>query len=176
MHQHSNPYQSYGLSNFRFNLSQRWQRFTVDFTTQNLASATTDTRLRFWLRSYATAGDRYWIDEVSLVKLPPGVSAAALSGVGAVTGTVQGVAGATVTLVDLETGGNVYQMSTTPDAAGAFRFAQAPLGAYELRIEPPTGYLAPEPVQLLVSEAPNEDFVFVLERASNELLLPLVGR
>ena len=50
------------------------------------------------------------------------------------------------------------------------------MGAYELSVEPPASYRAPEPVQLLVSEEPNEAIVFVLEGVTNSIYLPLISQ
>lgn len=175
--QHNSPYTVYGLRNFRANLTKQWQLFTVTFTTKAFKTTTTDTRLRFWLAPFAKAGDQYWIDDVSLIKLPPQITAAAQSGSGLIAGRVAGVDGVTaVALADLETGGALYQVTVATDATGTFQLAQVPFGSYELRVTPPVGYLAPEPVQLLVTEEPNEEIMFMIESATDTLYLPQITR
>jgi hypothetical protein len=66
---HQAPYESYGLSINQVNLGTNWQLYTVDFTTVGFSGTVNDARLRFWLAPFAQAGDLYWIDAVSLVKL-----------------------------------------------------------------------------------------------------------
>jgi hypothetical protein len=128
---------------------------------------------------FAQAGDVYWIDEVSLTKVTPTAAAADAPPLvsGSVAGRVQGVSQpVAATLVDLDSDGDVFQATMLTDAAGAFAFAHVPQGSYELRITPPAGYLPPEVVQLAVSEEPNEEFIFGMERVSTNLYLPLVNR
>lgn len=66
---HKAPYTNYGLSVHQVNLTQGWQRFTVDFTTKGFSGTANNARLRFWISSFADAGDTYGIDAISLVKL-----------------------------------------------------------------------------------------------------------
>ncbi len=43
----------------------------VEFASKNISEAVTDGRLRFWFAPYATAGDKYFIDDVELVEIEP---------------------------------------------------------------------------------------------------------
>jgi hypothetical protein len=179
LHRNSAPYTNYGVNNFRVNLTTAWKTFTIEFTSKGFAAPTSDTRLRFWLTALAKPGDVYWLDEVSLVKVTPTAAAAdaPLLATGSVAGLVQGVnQPVTLTLVDLDSEGAAYQVTTTTDGAGAFRWEVVPAGAYELRVTPPAGYATPEAVQLAVSEEPNEEIVFVLEKATGSTYLPLISR
>lgn len=74
LHKHSRPYTDYGLDVDQVNLSTNWQLFTTEFTTRGFSGSVDDARLRFWLAPWAQAGDTYWIDGISLVKV--GVAAA----------------------------------------------------------------------------------------------------
>ena len=174
----SGAFVNYGVNNFRVNLTAKWKLFKIEFTTRGFTLPTTDTRLRFWLSPFDAARDIYWFDQVSLAKVVPGAVAAAVApGVGHVTGQVQGAsAPLTATLVDLDTGGEQFQATLSTDATGAFDFAGVPQGSYELRITPPQGYLAPEPVQLAVTEEPDETLLFPLELIASTIFLPEVSR
>jgi len=92
LHNHEAPYQNYGLSVNQVNLGTEWERYTVEFTTSGFADTVNNARLRFWLAPFAQAGDMYWIDGVSLVKVGESASAASLQGdSGAVTNTANGM-------------------------------------------------------------------------------------
>ncbi|MCB0121637.1 MAG: carbohydrate binding domain-containing protein, partial [Caldilineaceae bacterium] len=69
LHNHQAPYENYGLKINQVNLGTNWQFYTVDFTTSGFDGVVNDARLRFWLAPFAQAGDVYWIDAVSLVKV-----------------------------------------------------------------------------------------------------------
>ena len=71
LHKHGSPYTAYGLSDRVFNLTTSWSTFTVTFTTGGFAGTVNDGRLRFWLASYAAAGDQYFIDDVVLSSAAP---------------------------------------------------------------------------------------------------------
>jgi hypothetical protein len=179
LQRNSSPYTNYGVNNFRVNLTTAWKTFTIEFTSKGFTAATSDTRLRFWLANLAKASDSYWIDEVSLVKVISTATAAdaPLLATGNVVGLVQGVnEPVAVTLVDLDSEGAAHQVTTTTDGAGAFRWEAVPAGAYELGVTPPAGYATPEAVQLAVGEEPNEEIVFVLEKATGSTYLPLISR
>jgi hypothetical protein len=62
------------------------------------------------------------------------------------------------------------------DAAGTFTFANVPQGSYELRITPPVGYVAPEPVQLAVTDEANEMIEFMVESNTSTIFLPMISR
>lgn len=79
IHNHTAPYQNYGLSLYQVNLSDEWQEYTVEFTTGGFSDPVRDGRLRFWLAPFAHPGDIYHIDDVSLVKMDD-VSAAGTQG------------------------------------------------------------------------------------------------
>jgi len=66
LHNHLAPYENYGLRLNQVNLTPAWQRYTVEFTTQNISGVASNARLRFWLAPFAGAGDRYLIDDVRL--------------------------------------------------------------------------------------------------------------
>jgi hypothetical protein len=67
---HDSPYTNYGLSGHVFNLTGIWQTFTVVFTTVNFPPpAPSNARLRFKFNGFATAGDVYFIDDVSLERV-----------------------------------------------------------------------------------------------------------
>ncbi len=64
---HDAPYTNYGLNNQLFDITPAWQTFTVDFTSTGFPPPTpTNARLRFAFNGYATPGDLYFIDDVSL--------------------------------------------------------------------------------------------------------------
>jgi hypothetical protein len=177
LHQDSAPYVNYRLRNFRVNLTDSWKLFSVEFRTAGFTSPSTDTRLRFWLAPFDASGDVYWLDQVSLMRLPEGVTSASTTGDGRVRGLVEGVESPlAIHLADLESDGATYQATVLSDATGAFRFEQVPAGPYTLWVEPPTGYLQPEPVQLLVSEEPNEEIRFTLVRITDHLFMPMTTR
>jgi hypothetical protein len=69
LHKHTTPYQSYGLFDYRVNLTTAWQQFTVSFVTGGFAGTVSDARLRFWMGPFVTNGDQYFIDDVILEKL-----------------------------------------------------------------------------------------------------------
>ncbi|MFN0156602.1 MAG: carbohydrate binding domain-containing protein [Bacteroidota bacterium] len=68
VHGQSSPFTNYGLNNQLVNLTASWQTYTIQFTTSGFASVVNDARLRFWLASYATAGDVYFLDDIDLRK------------------------------------------------------------------------------------------------------------
>jgi parallel beta-helix repeat protein len=63
---HGSPYTNYGLNNFTVNLTDTWERFSTEFTTENFNQVVDDARLRFWLSSYDAPGDNYYIDAIVL--------------------------------------------------------------------------------------------------------------
>lgn len=65
---HGSPYTNFGLNKSRVNLTSGWQTFTIDFTTKNFGSVTNDGRLFFWFANDAKPGDRYFVDDVILIK------------------------------------------------------------------------------------------------------------
>ena len=67
---HSSPYSSY-MPDYKANLGTTWQTFTTEFDTTGLTSDVTDGRLMFWFPPFAEAGDKYYIDDIRLEKLPP---------------------------------------------------------------------------------------------------------
>ncbi len=64
----SPPNTNYGLRGHRINLTPEWQVFEVEFTTKGFSSPTDDTRLRFWLAPYDTAGTVFEFDDVILIQ------------------------------------------------------------------------------------------------------------
>lgn len=68
LHKNTSPYTNYGLSQPAVDLSRTWTKFRFDFTATGFTGTATDGRLRFWLSPYDAAGDRYFIDDVVLVK------------------------------------------------------------------------------------------------------------
>ncbi|MCB0060943.1 MAG: carbohydrate binding domain-containing protein, partial [Caldilineaceae bacterium] len=76
LHEHSGDYTSYGLSIDQVDLSTAWQQFTFEFVTEGFSAPVADGRLRFWLSSHATAGERYWIDGIVLEQVPDSVATA----------------------------------------------------------------------------------------------------
>ena len=68
LHKHCGPYTNYGLAGWVIPLSTSWAPYTMGFTACNFIGTTRDGRIRFWLAPYATAGDEYFIDDVSLTK------------------------------------------------------------------------------------------------------------
>jgi hypothetical protein len=69
LHKHTAPYQSYGLFDYRVNLTTAWQAFSVTFVTGGFAGTVSDARLRFWMGPYVYNGDQYFIDDVILEKV-----------------------------------------------------------------------------------------------------------
>jgi hypothetical protein len=70
VHRHTSPYTSYGLSLQTVPLDTDWALYTYDFTTTGFTGTSTDTRLRFVMNSYATAGTTYSLDGVTLTLVP----------------------------------------------------------------------------------------------------------
>jgi hypothetical protein len=68
LHKDVSPHTNYGLNNHLVNLSQNWQSFTVNFTTQNFTAQVSDARLRLWFSGFAQAGDIYYFDNFSLTE------------------------------------------------------------------------------------------------------------
>lgn len=171
---------NYGLRNFRVNLTSDWRTFQVEFKTKGFTKSIEDARLRFWLVPFAKPGDHYAIDSVVLEQVEPTVAAAQSTptGTGALTGRVQLSAAMrtpiTITLSDLATEGETYQSMALTDEGGAFHFDGIPYGAYELKVNPPTGYTMPEPVQLAVTHDANEEMMVVLELVTSHVYLPLI--
>lgn len=79
LHNHTSPYENYGLAVDQVNLGTGWQFYTIDFTTRGFSGTVNNARLRFWLAPFTQAGDLYWIDAVSLVKVSDLVTAQELS-------------------------------------------------------------------------------------------------
>jgi hypothetical protein len=76
VHKHTAPYQSYGLLDYRVNLTTAWQAFSVSFVTGGFAGTVADARLRFWMGPFVTNGDQYFFDDVILEKVTPPVATA----------------------------------------------------------------------------------------------------
>jgi Tol biopolymer transport system component len=171
---------SYGLSNFKVNLTKQWKTFTIDFTTKNITQIVANGRLRFWFGPFARNGDNYFIDAVSLQKLPATTAATTSAGVASLSGQVHGALNAagplTVQLVDLASEGAAFQSLAQPDANGAFRFDGIPYGVYEVRLLNPSGEQALEPVQLLLDEEPQEELIFAPAEIDHQLFLPLISQ
>jgi len=72
--QRSGTTTSYGLSNFKVNLTAGWAVYTVDFTTKGFARAATDAQLSVRISPFAKAGDIYWLDQIALTKLEVGAA------------------------------------------------------------------------------------------------------
>lgn len=115
VHNHRAPYENYGLALYQVDLSDGWQRYTVEFNTKRFSGHVNDARLRFWFAPFARAGDVYVIDDVRLEKLDgsesdlPTVTAQSVSGIP--SGTVLGVgdAGFDPALTDLVDEGNFVE-------------------------------------------------------------------
>ncbi len=69
LQKHGTPYNSYGLSNYQFDLTTAWGSFAVEFTTSGFAGMANDGRLMFWLAPYDASGDQYFFDDVVLVRI-----------------------------------------------------------------------------------------------------------
>lgn len=169
---------SYGLRNYQPNLAARWKTNTVIFTTKNFTAPVFDAQLRFTFSRWSKPGEIYWIDDVALTKLPP--KATVREDAAHVTGSVAGrVVGTdlpvTVQVVDLETGGAMYQAVTTTDNTGQFSFVALPMGAYELQVQPPAGSLTPEAI-VFTSDDGLTDLEVLLEATDNTIFLPKVAR
>ncbi len=168
---------NYGLRNYRPNLTNQWKTYVIDFTTRGFSQPVFDGRLRFIFNNLAKPGDIYWIDNVTLTKVQT-VNAAAtapLTG-GSVAGVIQGgTAPVSITVVDLETGGTAYQATTATDSAGQFTFAGLPAGVFELTVQAPLGYLAPEPLTFTSADELT-DLEILLEQAPFTLFLPQIAR
>jgi hypothetical protein len=67
--QHISPYTNYGLSGWKFDLTNSWQTFSVTFTTTGFSTPVTDGRLFFWLAPFDAAGDRFYFDNVQLARI-----------------------------------------------------------------------------------------------------------
>ena len=64
---------------------------------------------------------------------------------------------------------------TTTDSSGQFYFTELPAGLYELQVQPPVGYLTPDPVVFTASDG-LADLEVVLEAVNNTVYLPQVAR
>ncbi len=67
LQQHDSPYANYGLRT-HITLSRSWALYSVDFNS-TIQNAVSDGRLMFWLGSWATSGDQYWVDGIVLEKV-----------------------------------------------------------------------------------------------------------
>jgi hypothetical protein len=67
--QHGSPYAGYGLDGYHVDLASQWQPYSVQFATPPSGGSLADARVQFWLGSYAIAGDEYWLDNVSLLRI-----------------------------------------------------------------------------------------------------------
>ena len=65
---HVSPYTNYGLSN-TFDLGTGWQVFNYEFTTKGFTRNVSDGRFQFWISSFASAGDIYYLDNIHLEKV-----------------------------------------------------------------------------------------------------------
>ena len=150
----------------------------IDFTTKGFTQPVFDGRLRFVFNKLAKPGDVYWIDNLSLKKVEKGAGAADSTALttGRVGGTLQGMTTpVTVTVVDLETGGAAYQTTAVTDGSGQFQFTDLPAGAYELTVQAPLGYLAPESI-VFTSEDALTDLEISLEQTITTIFLPQIAR
>ncbi len=66
IHKHGAPYTNYGIEEWGCDLTGGWKSFILEFKARNISGTVNDARLRFWLAPYATAGDRYFVDDVVL--------------------------------------------------------------------------------------------------------------
>ena len=69
---HGSPYTNYGLSNYEVNLGTAWNDYSIQFTTSGFSGTVNDARLMFWIASYTSAQDQYFIDDVILAKVSAG--------------------------------------------------------------------------------------------------------
>lgn len=169
---------SYGLRNYRPNLTAAWKTYTVEFTTKGFTAPVFDAQLSFIFNNLAKPGDVYWLDNIYLVKAQPKakVAEAAAPTGGSVAGSVLGSAlPVTVRVTDLDTAGAVYQAVTTTDSSGQFYFTELPAGLYELQVQPPVGYLTPDTVVFSASDG-LADLEVLLEAVNNTIYLPQVAR
>jgi hypothetical protein len=67
--QHGAPYANYGLDYVTVDLTPSWVTYTFDFNSQNMVGSVTDGRLMFWLAPFAKAGDKYQLDNITLVSV-----------------------------------------------------------------------------------------------------------
>jgi hypothetical protein len=183
----------YGLSNRKVDLTTSWQTFSIEFTTQGFSKATTNTRLRFWFAPFDAAKDLFWIDAVRLEKVSastvtiPGASeptdTEGIAQWGGLRGQTQLVGGeavalATFTLVlaDVHQEGVQHRFTVVSGATGEYVVGDVPVGDYLLSVEPPSGYLAPEALEIAISpdEVTEAQLVLTSFTFTNQLLLPLV--
>ena len=68
MLKHTAPYTYYGLTQKVFDLTTSWATFRAEFATSGFTGSAADGRLMFWLAPYDASGDRFFIDDVVLVK------------------------------------------------------------------------------------------------------------
>ena len=72
LHKHGSPYNSYGLDWLTVPLTTSWQTFTKEFTATGFSAQVSDGRLRFWLSPFATTGDEYFFDDITLTRIDGG--------------------------------------------------------------------------------------------------------
>ena len=73
LQQKSIPQNNFGIKNQTFDLTTAWNEFSYDFTTTGFSGTISDTRLRFWLVGNAADGDIYWLDNIQIEEILPGV-------------------------------------------------------------------------------------------------------
>lgn len=66
---HSSPFTMYGLSWTDVDVTTSWKVFSKEFTASGFSSQTSDARLRFWFVGNTVGGSKYFIDNVSMIKL-----------------------------------------------------------------------------------------------------------
>jgi hypothetical protein len=75
LHQHSSPFESYGLNGIQLDLTPAWQVFVVEFTARGRTTLT-DGRLRLWLAPFDQNGAVYEFDDVLLIPAAAATTAA----------------------------------------------------------------------------------------------------
>ncbi len=76
LQRHTSPFTPYGINGHVFDLTPSWQTFTLDFTTTGFPPPTpSNARLRFRFDTFATPGDVYYIDDVTLEQLGSALTA-----------------------------------------------------------------------------------------------------
>jgi hypothetical protein len=73
IHKNGIPFTGYGLDGWEFDLGNSWKTYMTEFTPENFTDSVDDARLKFWLAPYATAGDRYYFDDIALEETEPNV-------------------------------------------------------------------------------------------------------
>lgn len=117
VHRNTTPFTNYGLNGQVFDLGTSWQTFTTVFTAVNFPPPNpSNARVRFKLNGFATAGDKYFIDDVVLEKVSGGPPVATKI-------NVETAADGTGSIVPAQTiagGGTITVYAISRDASNTF--------------------------------------------------------